>query len=169
MNNLFLKNLNQTTIKNKNNLIKNIKFTKRLIQDLSNVFEVCIEEKRTDETNYRFVVYPPSQRGRYGFGFEFRATPDSITFFDQRGEWLTTLARILEVKVTNDYHKKNSDLRALRDAVEHVGGTIQHSENSGCGDHYHLGFEINEQDVNLDQKIKLIIKVIQSHGVTTNI
>ena len=166
MDNIFQSNLTKSQVDTQKALKANIQFCTKLTRDLENTFNVVVQGKRSSEDSFEVQVYTPSQAGRYGFGFRFTVTDQGVSFYDERGLWAETLARILNVTISSEYDAKALDLEIMRGAVK--SGKIVYHPNSACGDHYSLGLNVNEGP-DLDSQIKLIIGCLMAHGITTKL
>lgn len=169
MSNLFYANLTQDQINTRDLLRSNVNFCSQLIRDVKTAFDVVSEEKRTSESQFKTTIYSPRQAGRYGFGFCFEATDKGVSFQDERGLWLRTIAKCLNVKVSDQYSQKDADRDILKNAVKSLDASMGFSKCIGAGDHYHLNMTLFPNDPKRDDKIKLIISIIMEHGITTKI
>lgn len=169
MDNLFAINLSPSQIETKESLKSNSVFLDRLISDLTKTFDVAIVKGRINENKYRITAYEPRQSGRYGYGFAFTATPQNVTFTDERGLWLRTISTVLGINVLDRYEKefKNADLESLNSKVKPLDGFFEYTQDTACGDKYCLNLDLSENDPKLNDKIKLIIRIIMEHGIVT--
>lgn len=166
MNNLFQANLSKSQIDTQNSLRSNIAFCDKLVSDLSKSFDVVVKAKRRKEDQFETTVYPPNQAGRYGYGFEFTASDQGVSFRDQQGLPIYTMAEILGVKISDKYGQEKNDFELMIKSLKL--GKIHFIPNSGCGDHYCLELTLNEGP-ELNGQVKLIIGLLMAHGVTTKL
>lgn len=169
MSNLFQVNLSDEHLVAQNNLRTNIRFCQKLVQDLERTFNVVIENKRSTELEHETIVYPPSQAGRYGWGFTFSATNEGVTFSDGRGLWLKSMAKVLGATVTDRYEDRVTDLASLKDAASLIGIEVKKLEDRSCGDHFRLKMNLWDGDPKLNLKIKAIIGTMMGQSVTTKL
>jgi hypothetical protein len=171
MQNLFKSVEDQSHVAELETLKLNIAFARRLVRDLEQVYDVHVENKRRNETTMEVVVYAPSQAGRYGWGFTFTATAESVTFEDGRGVWLESMSRVLNAKVgKNDY---GDDAKAndaiLAKAAKKIGVQVKRNRDSACGDHFTLKMELSETDKHLSAKLKAIVGTMQAQDVVSRL
>lgn len=168
MSNLFQSNFSQEVIDSQNALRTNIAFCQRIVSDLGKSFDVVVQTRRRYENEVETTAYPPDQIGRYGYGFRFNVTDKGVILTDENGLPKCNLAKILGVSIANQYTTKDADLKILRDAVASMGALIAFTPNSSTGDSYNISIPLSESS-DLNVKIKLIIKVLLAHNITSRL
>lgn len=189
MSNIFTTNLDNDVLLKANNLRKHSQFAEKLINDLVSQFNAHVETKRHSQDKFEYRIYSLDQKNRYGWSTDFIISSDGIIFTDTRGTDVGATFQKLGMSFNLAKSLYDSDKHYISSMHFYNANTVhlklwekglelakQQGFTFTAGDCYNrstschglrLSTTLHENDLHLNDKIKIIIWCLMSHGITT--